>query len=145
VEIRSDHRFALAASRDAVWQAITVTDDYRTWWPWLRRFDGDGLAAGNEWTCEVRPPVPYSVRFIITLDEVVAGERVASTIAGDIAGSALLTLNDDAPGCELRLTSELAPSNRFLRSIGALARPLVQFGHDWVITTGARQFERAAL
>jgi uncharacterized protein YndB with AHSA1/START domain len=145
VEIQSDHRFAYAAGRDVVWRAITATDEYQTWWPWLRRFDGHGLVVGDEWTCEVRPPVPYPVRFTITLDEVVDGERVASTIAGDIAGTALLTLAECSPGCELRLTSQLAPSNRFLRSIGALARPLVQFGHDWVITTGARQFERAAL
>jgi uncharacterized protein YndB with AHSA1/START domain len=145
VQIRSDHTFTFAADPATVWDAMAATDRYRTWWPWLRRFDAGDLRAGERWTCEVRPPMPYAVRFVVVLDEVVAPTRVASTIEGDIVGSAVLALAPGDPGSELRLTSELAPGNTLLRSLGALARPLARFGHDWVITTGARQFERAAL
>jgi uncharacterized protein YndB with AHSA1/START domain len=145
VQISSDHTFTFAADPGTVWGAIAATDCYRTWWPWLRRFEAGDLRAGARWTCEVRPPMPYTLRFVVVLDEVVAPTRVASTIEGDIVGTALLTLGPGHPGSELRLTSELAPANTLLRSLGALARPLARFGHDWVITTGARQFERAAL
>jgi uncharacterized protein YndB with AHSA1/START domain len=145
VRIGSDHRFRFAADPDTVWRAMASVDQYRAWWPWLRRFEADGLCAGQRWTCEVRPPLPYTVRFIVVLDEVVSSQRIRSSIEGDIVGTAELTLHGRPTGSELRLTSELAPANRLLRSLGTLARPLARYGHDWVITTGARQFERAAL
>ncbi len=145
MEIRSDHTFTFDADPDAVWRAIGTTDRYRTWWPWLRRFDAGPLEAGQRWTCEVRPPLPYTVRFVVTIDEVVVPTRVASTIEGDIAGTAVLGLVAHDAGSELRLTAALQPDNTLLRSLGVLARPLARFGHDWVITTGARQFARAAL
>jgi uncharacterized protein YndB with AHSA1/START domain len=145
VQIRSDRNFTFSADPDTVWQAIARTDQYRTWWPWLRAFDGGALRAGDRWTCEVRPPLPYPVRFVVVLDEVVAPSRVESRIDGDISGSAVLTLARHDAGTRLRLTSSLEPTNTLLRSLGVLARPLARFGHDWVIATGARQFARAAL
>jgi hypothetical protein len=126
-----------------VWRAIDATDEYQGWWPWLRRFEADGLHAGDRWTCEVRPPLPYTVRFTLDLDEVVTPARVRSTIAGDIEGTAALTLTDVLAGCEVRLQTALGPSSRLLRSVGRLARPVARFGHDWVIATGFRQFAAA--
>ena len=41
-----------------------------TWWPWLTSFDAAGLVAGARWQCTVRPPLRYSVRFAIDLEEV---------------------------------------------------------------------------
>jgi uncharacterized protein YndB with AHSA1/START domain len=143
VRIGSDHRFRFAADPDTVWRAMASVDQYRTWWPWLRRFEAGSLRAGERWTCEVRPPLPYAVRFVVVLDEVVGAERVRSSIEGDIVGTAELTLRARESGSELHLTSELEPAHRLLRSLGRLARPLARYGHDWVITTGARQFERA--
>ena len=46
-----------------VWSLISEVSQYRSWWPWLRAFDAVALAAGEEWRCEVQPPVPYLVRF----------------------------------------------------------------------------------
>ena len=145
MRIGSDHRFAFAANPVTVWRAMAAVDQYRTWWPWLRSFDGTELRAGERWRCEVRPPLPYTVRFVVVLEEVVPVQRVRSSIEGDIVGTADLALVASGDGSELRLRSELAPANSVLRSLGRLARPLAQHGHDWVITTGARQFERAAL
>ena len=145
MQIGSDHRFTYTAGPAAVWQAMAAVDQYRTWWPWLRRFEAAELRAGERWRCEVRPALPYTVRFVVVLEEVVAPHRVRSSVEGDIVGTAELALVERAGGSELRLQSALEPANALLRSLGVLARPLAQYGHDWVITTGARQFERAAL
>jgi uncharacterized protein YndB with AHSA1/START domain len=145
VQIGSDHRFGFAADPGTVWRAMAAVDQYRTWWPWLRRFEATELRTGERWRCEVRPPLPYTVRFVVVLEEVVAPHRVRSSVEGDIVGTADLALVEQGAGSELRLRSALEPGNALLRSLGALARPLAQYGHDWVITTGARQFERAAL
>jgi hypothetical protein len=83
------------------------------------------------------------VRFRLTIDEVEDGRRVAATLDGDIEGTARLDLTAaSAAVTEVRLRAALAPDRRALQLAAALARPVVRFGHDWVLDTGARQFAR---
>ena len=122
---------------------------YRTWWPWLRRFDASALAPGEVWVCEVRPPLPYVVTFSMTVEDVVAEALVVATLVGDIRGTARLTLRPvpgmgPDPGTELRLAADLAPASLLLRTVMVGAGPVARFGHDWVIDTGARQFAERA-
>lgn len=143
MHITSDRSFRFAAEPAAVWSAIEQVDDFRAWWPWLRRFDATGLVAGDVWRCTVQPPLPYSLSFDIAIGEVEPQRRVAATVSGEITGTAELTLVPlDEGGCTARLTSRLAPSSRFLQAIATVARPVVTLGHDWVLDTGARQFRQ---
>src|ERR1700761_6293017 len=68
--ITTVHRSELPLPRGEVWNLITQVSQYRTWWPWRRAFDGVALAAGDEWRCEVQPPVPYLVRFGMLIEHV---------------------------------------------------------------------------
>lgn len=145
VEIRSDHTHRFEASAADVWEAIGRTDQFRQWWPWLRRFDAEGLVEGDRWQCTVQPPLPYALRFSITLDEVEPNVRAAATVGGDISGAAELTVTPTDVGCELRLLSTLRPDNRALEVVSNLAPWMARFGHDWVIRTGLAQFRRRAL
>lgn len=124
---------------------MTTVDRYRRWWPWLRQFDGSSFAAGDTWSCVVQPPLPYVLRFTIHLEEVEAPRFVTAEIDGDIVGRAGIDVVPIDGGSELRLVSVLAPRNPALRLVGRVARPLAQFGHDWVLDTGLRQFERRGL
>jgi uncharacterized protein YndB with AHSA1/START domain len=143
VKLHSDRRYHVAATREAVWARLTATDEYQQWWPWLREFEASGLASGDEWRCRIRPPLPYTLRFTIVLDEVDEPRTVAARIHGDIAGSARVELAERDGGCEIRLTSALSPRGRAARIMAELARPLARRGHDWVLDTGARQFATA--
>ncbi len=145
MHIRSDRRYRFAAERAELWAAIAGVDQYRSWWPWLREFDGQELCAGAVWACQVQPPLPYTLRFRIRLQEVEEGEHVEATIDGDIVGTARLDLVDLTRGCEARLTSHLWPANRALQKVAVVARPVVRRGHDWVLDTGLRQFRARAL
>jgi hypothetical protein len=146
VHVVSDRRWRFDVEPAVLWDTIDTTADFRTWWPWLRRFDGHGLVAGDVWTAVVQPPLPYSLRFTITLDEVHPPSTVTATIAGEIEGTARLEISPaDGGGCEARLVSYLAPSHPWLRTAARLARPVVAFGHDWVLDTGAKQFARRGL
>jgi hypothetical protein len=143
--IRSDRRYGFEATREEMWALMADVGRYRSRWPWLRRFEApQGLVEGAVWRCRVQPPLPYSVRFTVTLDEVVELDRIRATIGGDIEGSAGLTLRDDPRGCELDLVSSLAPRHPGLRALAVVGRPLIRFGHDWVLDTGAKQFDPAA-
>lgn len=144
MEVRSDRRYEFTLSRDDLWTAISDVEDFRRWWPWLRRLDAVGLVAGDRWTCVVQPPMPYTLRFLITIEEVVDRRSVTAAVSGDIVGTARLELEDrdGEAGCSARLESALAPGNGVLRAVARVAQPLVRFGHDWVLDTGARQFAR---
>jgi len=142
VELQSDRRWVFPAPPQRVWQALADTGEYRRWWPWLTSFEAGSLAAGERWHCtvRVRPPLPYSLRFDIHLDEVVCPRLVTADVSGDIVGRARLDVHDHDAGAEVRLTSALAPSSRGFAALATVARPIVRRGHDWVLDTGARQF-----
>lgn len=141
----SDRRHRFEAGVDEVWDAIAAVDSYRRWWPWLQEFDAKDLAAGEEWHCVVKPSLPYVVRFLVTVDEVVRPHSVAATLTGDLRGTARLEISARGAGSETRLTSALEPASATLRAMAIVARPLVRRGHDWVLDTGAVQFARHAM
>ncbi len=144
--IRSDRQFTFDRPPAEVWDAMSRTSAYRAWWPWLRHLEAGGLVSGDVWSCHIQPPLPYFLRFTITLGEVVPGTSAQATIDGDITGTAAFTLAPAAGGgSEGRLVSDLAPASSVLRAFAAVARPLVVWGHDWVLDEGIRQFERRGL
>lgn len=147
MEIRSQHTHHVDRALDDVWEALERVDDYRSWWPWLRRLDAGGLRQGDQWRCTVQPPLPYSLRFTISIDEVVRAtdeRRVAATVSGDIVGSALLELAASDEGCRIDLSSALRPENKALQVVSRLAPWMARYGHDWVIGTGLDQFRKRA-
>lgn len=145
MHVRSDRRYELAAPPDELWAAFCRVEDYRSWWPWLRRFEAAGLAAGERWRCTVQPPLPYVLRFDLTLVQVEPHAFVTATVSGDIVGEARLDVRALGDGSEVRLVSDLAPSHPLLQTVARLARPVVRFGHDWVLDTGLRQFASRAI
>jgi uncharacterized protein YndB with AHSA1/START domain len=143
VVVSSDRRFRFDADRDTVWRALASVESYPEWWPWLRDFDGHALAAGERWRCTVQPPLPYRLRFTLRVDEVVEGELVSATLAGDLVGTAHLELSSAARGSEIRLVSGLEPAHVLVRGVARVAQPVARYGHDWVLRTGVRQFAAA--
>lgn len=141
----SDRTWNFGNGPDELWDRIAAVDDYESWWPWLRRFDArGGLSEGSEWHCMVAPPLPYRVRFRLHLDRVVTGSEAHALVSGDIGGEALLSVVANGDGSTARLQSELYPANPLLRRAGAVARPLIEWGHDWVLDEGCKQFVRRA-
>jgi hypothetical protein len=132
--------YDLPLSRDEVWEQISTVSNYRSWWPWLRRFEAGALAAGEEWRCEVQPPLPYVLRFQVDIEKVLAPTLVHALVLGDVVGDATLELEETEGGCRATMNSALAPGNAALRMLSRFAAPVARFGHDWVLDSGARQF-----
>ena len=145
MKIGSDRRYDYTVTPDDFWAAANRTDMFQKWWPWLQRFDAERLAEGEVWKCCVQPPLPYLVNFDLDLYDVNPGSLVRARVSGDISGDARLDIEPSASGCQVRLRSELSPSNVLLKAVSVLAWPAVTFGHNWVLDTGARQFEKRAL
>jgi uncharacterized protein YndB with AHSA1/START domain len=145
---RFDRCWAFDADAAAVWTALTRTEDYRRWWPWLREFSGDGLVPGGRTTCVVRAPVPYTLRFTVAIAGLVPGERIDAVVDGDLAGPAVLeigALGDGHRGSQVRLAWEMELQKPVLRAAARIGRPVMEWGHDWVVGTGFEQFCRSAL
>lgn len=140
VRFESDRRYQLPVSPTELWAALTRLDHYQLWWPWLREFDAQLLAGDETWECLVQPPLPYRVRFAVALEEVTAPTTVLASITGDVVGEARLDIVEQPAGSEARLVSHLEPGNGFLKAVARIAAPVVRYGHDWVLDTGARQF-----
>jgi uncharacterized protein YndB with AHSA1/START domain len=138
--ITTVHRYDLPLPRQDVWSLISEVSQYRRWWPWLRVFDAAALAEGEEWRCEVQPPVPYAVRFRVAIEHIEAPVVVRAKVSGDVIGEAVLSLEDGNAGCWATLRSSLAPGTKALQLVSRFARPVARFGHDWVLDSGARQF-----
>lgn len=142
MRISSDRSYRFAVSPATLWDEVADVQQFPQWWPWLHRFDARAMERGDVWSCTVQPPLPYSLSFDITIDEVTPRERITARVSGEITGAAQLTIIPDGDGCTARLTSQLAPASRFLQTVALVARPVVSLGHDWVLDTGARQFRR---
>jgi uncharacterized protein YndB with AHSA1/START domain len=143
--ITTVHQYLLPLPREEVWSLISDVSTYRNWWPWLRVFDADALAPGEEWRCEVQPPVPYQVRFHVQIEHVEEAALVRAKVLGDVIGQATLMLHDTGTGCTATLDSSLAAGNTALRLVSRFAGPIARFGHDWVLDSGARQFVTRAV
>src|ERR1700689_2106811 len=89
--ITTVHQYELPLPRAEVWRLISEVSQYRTWWPWLRSFEGVALAPGEEGCCEVQPPVPYLVRFRVSIEHVEPAVLVRARVGGDVVGEATLT------------------------------------------------------
>ena len=142
---RSDRSWCFDVPAELLWARVTATDEYATWWPWLADFDpAGGFRVGESWTCTVAPPLPYRIRFRLAIEEVRPSRLVRARVSGDIRGEALLTFEPDDGATVARLRSQLSPANPILQGFGVTARPLIAWGHDWVLDSGQRQFvERA--
>lgn len=147
LEIRSDRLFHFDVPPVAFWAAVGAVEDYRRWWPWLRVFEARGLTAGDVWTCQVQPPLPYALRFALRLDEVVPVRLIRTTVSGDLHGEATLEVREDPSEpttCQVRLRSALTPAATLPRLVATAAPGVARFGHDWILDTGIRQFRDRA-
>lgn len=140
MRIGSDRRYDFYVSPEAFWSAASRTASFRTWWPWLQHFDAPALAEGEVWSCCVQPPLPYAVNFTLHLFDVQPNTRVQARVTGDVEGEARLDVEPAQSGCRVRLRSSLTPSSPLLKTVAVIAWPVVVFGHNWVLDTGARQF-----
>lgn len=145
MRILSERRYRFAAPPPDVWAALADVERYAAWWPWLRRFDAQALAAGRSWRCTVRTPLPYLLRLRIDLVTVEAPRLVSARVWGDLRGRAAVSLapspQDD--GTDIRIATALAARSVAAR-LGTKAFPTTaRRAHDWVFDAGARQFAEA--
>ena len=127
-----------------VWAALERVDEYPSWWPWLRGFDADVLAAGERWSCRNRPPLPWSLAFELDLRRVGDGV-VRADVRGDIQGSAGVVVAPSGGGSTVTLDASLSAQGGPTAWLHRLAPPVSRWAHDRVIDAAFAQFCAGAL
>jgi uncharacterized protein YndB with AHSA1/START domain len=140
-----DRTWTFALAPDELWSVLTRTDEYPLWWRWLRGFDTAGLIEGEYADCVVRGPLPYSLTFRIHILEVVPSELVRTEVSGDLDGPARLELTPKGADCNARLSWSVDLRSPLLRPMARWARPLMEWGHNWVVDNGVARFRDHAL
>ena len=130
---------------ERLWAALSDTSRYPRWFPWLAAYDAGPLRAGTTATFVVRPPLPYRLRLVVDVREVVEGAVVDGVVGGDLSGPARLEVEPEGEGSAARLTWSLELQRPSLRRLERLARPAMVWGHDAVVAVGLRRFRRLAL
>jgi uncharacterized protein YndB with AHSA1/START domain len=127
------------------WDTISRTEQYPRWWPWLRRFEADGMTEGSRWEAVIQSPLPYALRVTLVLDEVVVAERLAVRVSGDLEGRAALALTPTDGGSAIDVEWQMRPRSRAMQLAAIVARPLLRWSHEWVLARGLEQFRQGAL
>lgn len=140
-----ERSWQFAAPPPVVWDAVCRTDQFSQWWSWLRSFDAPAVAEGVTARCTIGPPLPYALRVEVTVDEVIPGRLIRTTVGGDVAGPAQLALAPSGSGTEASLDWSLTVTRPLLVGLARVARPALEWGHEWVVRTGVSEFEAAAL
>ena len=75
------------------------------------------------------------------------GRLVDAVVEGDLAGPARLEVDaaENGPGSVVRLAWDMELCRPVLRAAARVGRPVMEWGHDWVVTNGVEQFVRRAL
>lgn len=146
---RFDRRWTFPVPPAELWATVSRTGEYPTWWSWLRACDLDGapegLHPGATAHCVIRAPLPYTLRFTVAIERVVAAELVDTRIGGDLEGPARLEIAARGDGCTARLAWSLHLRDPMLRRLAFVGRPAMAWAHDRVVDVGVRQFEERAL
>lgn len=138
-----DRAFDFDVAPDVLWKVLDRTDQFPVWWRWLRAFDMDGVAGlreGAQARCVVRGPLPYSLRFTVAVRRIVPERLVETDVSGDLEGPARLELEPAAHGTSARLVWSVRVVDPALRATARVARPVMEWGHDWVVNRGVRAF-----
>lgn len=137
-----DRTWRFDVPRSVLWEAVSATDQFPRWWPWLRAAEIGPLATGTEAAVTIQPPLPYRLRLTIRLTGVEPGELVEAAVTGDVAGPARLELADAGTGSAARLAWALDVRRPALVAAERVARPVMEWGHDAVVSSGVRRFHR---
>lgn len=140
-----DRSWRFDVPRDELWDVFAGTERYRRWWSWLREFDSPALEPGAVARCVIGPPLPYALHLRIAVTGVEPGESLTADVDGDLAGPARLDVDEAGTGSVARLSWSLEPRRPLLRRASRVARPVLEWGHNWVVANGVQQFRHRAL
>jgi hypothetical protein len=135
-----ERSWTVPLERGALWDAVAETGRYDDWWPWLHDYRPARLVAGERAQATIAPPLPYRLRLGLEVSRAEPPARVEAVVSGDLTGVADLRFVPVPDGTEIRLQWEVELTRPGLRAIEPVARPVLRWGHDWIVDQAMRSF-----
>jgi hypothetical protein len=140
IEFRSAYEFA--TSPEVFWDTFQNVDEFKDWWSWLDRLEGDTLKAGSVLTGVVAPPLPYRMRIRVELVRCDAPHSIDALVHGDLEGTARLEMGPSDVGTRAEIAWNLEMMQTPMRMASRIAHPVLQWGHDQVVEITVARFRR---
>lgn len=137
--------FELPLEPPEAWERLGQTDNYQSWWPWMRHLELDGkpLEPGSAYSFVVVAPIPFTMRLRVEVDDAEEPGSIAALVRGDLEGRAGLDFERQAPGrtvAHIAWTVEVVKPG--LRPLARVTRPLLLWGQSWAVDVALRGFRR---
>ncbi len=135
-------RFSLPATPDAVWSTVARTEEFESWWSWLRelRVDGTPLESGCVLHGLVAPPVPYRMHLHIALVRCVRPSLIEAAVSGDLVGRAGIRFDPERDGTRATVSWSVEMMQRPMRLAARVGSPVIRFAHDRVVEHTVSRF-----
>ncbi len=141
---RYERAWRIPMAVDDLWASLEQTDRYPQWWPWLRDAALPALTTGSTASFTVAPPLPYHLSLQLHLVAVEPARRIDAVVAGDLVGSASLNVRADGPSSSVvELRWDLNLARPALQRLSAVARPVLEWGHEMVVHAAVAGFATA--
>jgi carbon monoxide dehydrogenase subunit G len=135
-------RWALAASRERVWELLTQPEQWPRWWPRLesaRRTvagapDGTGAVTEFCWNSGLG----YRVEFEVATVRVLPACEIEGAVRGSVKGSGLWLVEPEGPGVRLTYRWDVELQRPWMRFFAPLLWPVFASRHFRVMRDGAR-------
>jgi hypothetical protein len=139
-----ERAFEFPVTPSVLWETIEHTEQFETWWPWLREFrlDGGSLAVGSVLHGVVAPPVPYRMRVDVELIGCVTEQSIDALVHGDLEGDARLRFFRSRIGTRVEVAWTVEMMQAPMRLASRVARPVIKLGHDAVVEMTVARFRR---
>lgn len=128
------------------WDFLTAPgQQWRTWWPQLRRIDVRPAAGlvGSSAACTWGSPIGYALTFELTVTAAEAGHHVELAATGDLTGEGRAVFEADGDGTRLDVTWQVVTSKRWMNIVAPVLGPVFRWGHDVAMRGGERGLNRA--
>jgi hypothetical protein len=140
---RFDRTWRFDVSDDRLWDAVSDTSRFPEWFPWLEADHLGPLTTGTVARFRIDPPLPYRLNLVVSVVAVEEGRSVDTEVSGDLVGPARLEVAPDGDGATARLVWSLVVQRPALSLLERVARPVMVWGHDAVVSRGLDRFSAA--
>jgi uncharacterized protein YndB with AHSA1/START domain len=142
--------FTMTSSRDAIWPALMASEDWPSWWRWLKHIDvvraatsEDGV--GAVYRNRISSPTGYAFTFESETAEVDRLSRIDLILTGEIDGRVRYLLSDDPSGGTHISYAQLVETPKWwMNLLAPIARPGFTWNHDKLMTDFGRGLARAS-
>jgi hypothetical protein len=130
----------MTSSREAVWAALMASEEWPSWWRWLKSIDvvreaasADGV--GAIYRNHIDSPTGYAFAFESAVAEVDHLRRIDLTLTGEIVGRIRYLLSD-GPSGETRISyaQPVETPKWWMNLLAPIARPGFTWNHDRLMT-----------